>query len=243
MIRRLESGGRLILPSDCPVAGRIDAYYRAYGGEYDFCRFYHGRDTAVMLYGGEVFAWAGGGADTVELGLFLKTLPHFSLIMNDICREGVDENGTAKPLYCMYKRQEQTLTGEDIFTEDYEAVFDVISDAFDIKGKEARDRWYTDTCHRVRHGVSKMLLLCHEGKPAATCTVLYQNRSGAFLSHIGVKKELWGKGLGGRILSLAAGRYGSISLLCEEDKRGFYEHYGFSCEKTAYRILRDEEDK
>ncbi|MCH5325494.1 MAG: GNAT family N-acetyltransferase [Eubacterium sp.] len=235
MIRQL-CGDTVTVSSDCPVEGRIEAYYRAYGTGYDFCRFYTGDNVLAMLYCGELFVKAYHGADMEELGYFIDTVPHFSLIAAGFQPDG------AEPLLHMRGSFEQSGNA-DCITEDYSAVYEVLSDAFGITDESDFGRWYTDTCHRVRHNVSRLLLICDNGMPAATATVLYDNRYGAFLSHIGVKRRLWGKGCGRRIVSKAAEIYGNISLLCEQDKQEFYEKCGLTCRGTVYKVLRNGDGK
>lgn len=230
-----------IIDESIPIEGRIEAYYRAYGGEYDFCRFYSGDNILMMNYCGEFFISVKDGIDKEELYFFLKTSGMTSATMDVVCYKALKESladFSHEPLYLM-KSENIAVADGGTFTESYSEAFSVIKDAFGISD-DCFDSWYTDICHRVRHNVSMLIAL--DGFSAA-CTVLYENESGCFLSHIGVKKEHQGKGLGKKLLRNANRllKNKKLSLLCKADKREFYKSCGFVCEDepTAYQIVKE----
>lgn len=233
MIRRLSPNERLFPPvrEGSPVYGRIKAYYKAYGAGYDFCGFYCGDGIVAMLYGGELFISASEHINKDNVLMFIKAVPHFSLVSDIQLEQG------GEPLMYMAGSFERKLH-PDILTEDYKAVYSVLADAFSLSGKEDHDRWYTDICHRVRHGISSMLLLYRDNIPAATATAVYRD-GGAFLSHVGVIRSLQGKGLGRKLILSAGEIYGDISLLCHENVAGFYRSCGLTHCGTAYSYIRN----
>ncbi len=223
------------------IEGRIEAYFRAYGGEYDFCRFYSGEDILMMNYCGEFFISVKDGFDKEELYFFLKSSGMTSATIDSACYKALGEMLTdfsSEPLYLMQSENVAIADGGD-FTESYSEAFSVIKDAFEISD-ESFSGWYTDICHRVRHKVSRLIALPDF---SACCTVLYENNNGCFLSHIGVKKEYQGKGLGKKLLRNANRllKNKKLSLLCKADKREFYKSCGFICEDepTAYQIVKE----
>ncbi len=193
----------------------------------------------AMLYCGELFLSFGSRTDMTEAELFIKTIPHFSVISD----APLKTEGNEQILYHMAGKFDKSEEGERLVTEDYAAVYGVLADAFGLSGGGDFERWYTDTCHRVRHGVSRLLMLRDGDVPSAVCTVLYSGRHGAFLSHVGVKKAAQGKGLGRKIISAAGSMYGDISLLCAQKTRGFYERCGLTCIAEAYGYLKDGEER
>ncbi len=223
------------------IEGRIEAYFKAYGGAYDFCRFYSGDNILMMNYCGEFFISVKDGFDKEELYFFLKSGGMTSATMDSFCYKVLGEmlaDFSSEPLYLMQSENVAEADGGD-FTESYSEVFSVIKDAFGISD-EGFSGWYPDICHRVRHNVSRLIVL--EGF-TASCTVLYENESDCFLSHIGVKKEYQGKGLGKKLLRNANRllKNKKLSLLCKWDKREFYKSCGFICkdEPTAYQIVKE----
>ncbi|MBR4306263.1 MAG: hypothetical protein IKT78_05405, partial [Ruminiclostridium sp.] len=154
------------------IEGRIDAYYNAYGGEYDFCRFYSGENILIMNYCGEYFISAKDSFDSEELFFFLQSGGVLSATMNAKCYNALKNKlggYYCEPLYLMKSSSVETSESGS-FTENYAEVFSVIKDAFGISD-DAFSSWYTDVCHRVRHGVSRLIAL--DGF-SAVCTMLYQ---------------------------------------------------------------------
>ncbi len=233
--------------TDNPVVGRIDAYMKAYGADYDFCRFYSGENVLIMNYDGEHFIYTADSFDSDELLLFLLADGLFcATITADaycILKDRLSDY-KSEELYLMeYDNKAPAEENENAqFTENYEEVFSILKSAFTYQD-ENYPRWYTDTCHRVRHGVSKLVKLSENGKIRASCTMLYENSYGCFLSHIGVDKSLQGKGVGKTLInsakSLLAGK--RLTLLCKKDKVDFYKKCGFICDDKplAYQIIKE----
>jgi GNAT superfamily N-acetyltransferase len=48
-----------------------------------------------------------------------------------------------------------------------------------------------------------------------------------FIDYLGVDPEMQGLGLGGRLLKYMLSTHPALSLLCTEERRGFYEKHGF----------------
>jgi ribosomal protein S18 acetylase RimI-like enzyme len=223
------------------IEGRIEAYFRAYGGEYDFCRFYSGENILMMNYCGEFFISVKVDFDKEELYFFLENSGMTSATMDSACYKALSEmiyGFSSEPLYLM-ESDSVGISDDGSFTESYSEVFLVIKDAFDISN-DSFGGWYTDICHRVRHKVSRLIALQDF---SACCTVLYENGKTCFLSHIGVKKEYQGKGLGKKLLRNANRllKNKNLSLLCKADKREFYKSCGFICENEpmAYQIVKE----
>ncbi len=243
MIERITKiPGKFI--TDNAVAGRINAYMSAYGSNYDFCRFYCGENLLIMNYDGEHFIY-GDSCDTDELLYFLKADGLFSATIDNVIFKQIEnslDGYKTEELYLMrYDNKVAVPENENAyFTESYSEVFSVLKSAFSYTD-ENYPRWYTDNCHRVRHNVSKLIALYDNEKISATCTVLYENRYGCFISHIGVDRAMQGSGRGKALINSAkALLYGRrLTLLCKKDKVGFYKKCGFICEDKpqAYQII------
>lgn len=224
-----------------PVESRIEAYFNAYGGNYDFCRFYSGDNILMMNYCGKFYVSVKDDFDWEELYFFLKNAGTLWAEMNsrgfDVLRDTFYDYRTI-PLYLMKSEAVEVSEGGN-FTESYSEVFSVIKDAFELSDDDFSN-WYTDTCHRVRHGVTRLIAL---DDYSASCTVFYENTEGCFLSDIGVKKEYQGRGLGRKLLYNANRLLENkkLSLLCKADKREFYKSCGFICEDkpAAYQLVKE----
>ena len=155
------------------IAGRINAYYRAYGTGYDFCTFYSGDigdDMLALYYGGELYVHCNENTDTESLLAFSDMLGA-GAVMSDIRLAEKSET-----LFIMTSDKAPTVNNSNYpkaeFTEDYRTVFEILKSGFSL-GDDQFDDWYADTCHRVRHGVSKLIVMYSDDIPVATATVLF----------------------------------------------------------------------
>lgn len=237
MIKRIYGKLPPGYPSDNVIVGRINAYYRAYGTGYDFCTFYEGDNTLALYYGGELYVHGNENADTESLLAFSDMLGARA-VMSDIRLAKKSEE-----LYIMTSDTAPTSHGNNRlkaeFTEDYRAVFEILKSGFALCDDQFDD-WYADTCHRVRHGVSRLIVMYSGDIPVATATVLYSDDNNCFLSHIAVRQDMQKSGIGKALLSSAAQLLDNrkITLACKKNVRQFYINCGFTIAGTAYEITR-----
>ena len=83
------------------------------------------------------------------------------------------------------------------FTEDYLTVFEILKSGFSLSDYQL-DEWYADTCHRLRYGISRLIIMHYGNEPAATATVLFDDDKNCFLSHIAVRRDMQKNGIGTR---------------------------------------------
>lgn len=240
MIKRIYGALPPDYPSDNVIVGRINAYYRAYGAGYNFCTFYEGGigdNTLALYYGGELYVHCGENADTESLLAFSDMLGARA-VMSDIRLAEKSEE-----LYIMTSDKAPTAHGDDRlkaeFTEDYRTVFEILKSGFSL-GDDQFDDWYADTCHRVRHGVSKLIVMHSGDIPAATATVLFSDDKECFLSLIAVRQDMQKKGIGKALLYNTAQLLDNrkITLACKKNIQQFYINCGFTQTGTAYEIIR-----
>ena len=237
MIKRIYGS----LPPDYPlsdvIVGRIYAYYEAYGTGYDFCTFYEGDGMLAMYYGGELYAYCSESfGDSDSLICFGETLGCNAILTN------TDLGDTAEELCLMTARTKDIARcGSAKLTEDYKTVFGILKSGFDLSD-EHFDSWYTDTCHMVRHGVSKMALATYDEAPAACGIMLYGYANNCYLSHIAVRKDMQKKGYGEAVVrgiaNISADEYENAVVLCRDEICGFYRKIGFEKIQTFYEIRR-----
>lgn len=237
MIKRIYGALPPGYPSDDVIVGRINAYYRAYGTGYDFCTFYKGYNMLALYYGGELYVHCGENADTESLLAFSDMLGARA-VMSDIKLSEKSEE-----LYIMTSDKIPTAHGnihpKAEFTEDYRTVFEILKSGFSLCDDQFDD-WYADTCHRVRHGVSKLIVMYSDDIPVATATVLFSDDKECFLSHIAVRQDMQKNGIGKALLYSTAGLLDNrkITLACKKNVQQFYINCGFTQTGTAYEIKR-----
>lgn len=247
MTERLMQNIPPFFSGDNPVIGRINAYYKAYGTDYDFCKFYSSENMLIMCYEGEFFVYGGECGDYDETAFFLSMQGAQSILADAAAYNGMRDKlcgYSAQKLYCMERSYDEDYCAQGKFTEDYSAVYEVLKSAFRL-GEDSFSHWYTDTCHRVRHGISRLVSV-GEAPVKATATVLYENDDYCFLSHIGVRHELFGGGYGRRLLDTAQALCRkNIRLLCKSGVKEFYTRCGFSENErlTAYQMIKEANNK
>lgn len=239
MIRRIYGALPPGYPSDNVIVGRINAYYRAYGTGYDFCTFYEGDTDDNMLalyYGGELYVHCNENGDLQSIITFSEMLGA-KAVMSDIKLSEESET-----LYIMTSGQMPAVCTNQLkaeFTEDYRTVFEILKSGFSLSDCQF-DEWYADTCHRVRHGISRLIVMYYGSEPAATATVLFDDDKSCFLSHIAVRRDMQKNGIGTALLSCAANLLDNrkITLICKKNVQRFYINCGFTATGTAYEITR-----
>lgn len=237
MIKRIYGALPPGYPSDNVIVGRINAYYRAYGTGYDFCTFYEGDNTLALYYGGELYVHGNENADTESLLAFSDMLGARA-VMSDIRLSEKSET-----LYIMTSGQMPAVCNNRLkaeFTEDYRTVFEILKSGFSLSDYQF-DEWYADTCHRVRHGVSKLIVMYSDDIPVATATVLFSDDKECFLSHIAVRQDMQKNGIGKALLCSTAQLLDNrkITLACKKSVQQFYINCGFTATGTAYEIKED----
>lgn len=239
MIRRIYGALPPDYPSDNVIVGRINAYCKAYGTGYDFCTFYEGDTDDNMLalyYGGELYVHCNENGDLQSIITFSEMLGA-KAVMSDIKLSEESET-----LYIMTSGKMPAVCNNRLkaeFTEDYRTVFEILKSGFSLSDYQF-DEWYADTCHRVRHGISRLIVMYYGSEPAATATVLFDDDKSCFLSHIAVRRDMQKNGIGTALLSCTANLLDNrkITLICKENVQRFYINCGFTATGTAYEIAR-----
>ena len=227
MIRRIYGALPPGYPSDNVIVGRINAYCKAYGTGYDFCTFYEGDTDDNMLalyYGGELYVHCNENGDLQSIIAFSEMLGA-KAVMSDIKLSEESEM-----LYIMTSGKMPAVCNNRLkaeFTEDYRTVFEILKSGFSLSDYQFEE-WYADTCHRVRHGISRLIVMHYGSEPVATATVLFDDDKSCFLSHIAVRRDMQKNGIGTSLLS----------CICKENVQRFYINCGFTVAGTAYEIAR-----
>ncbi len=207
---------------DSYYSGKIRAHFRAYGGCYDFMRFFDIGGGVAAFFNSSLTISGVAECDPEELKNFITMYSPHDIELPPEMAEGVIPDG--------YIAEERTLfrfvTGEYDASEELDEsprlddVFGIVSDSFGIE--DGYDLWLTDMSHRIRHGVSKVFL---SGKTTATMHFVENGR--AFFGQIATSPEDRGKGKARRLLYRLGERYETAELFAKEERAGFYKEIGF----------------
>lgn len=228
MIRQVAEPDRLFTAStvDGLYGRKIRALAKAYGGSYDFCRFYELDDGCAAVFNSGMTLCAGENADLRELADFIRLNEIQSAEMPPALGEKLRLDG--------YNRIERVLF--DFMPGEFpqamqvdenpplDAVFDVLRTSFSLENMYGL--WLTDTSHRIRHGVSKVFLYKN-----TTATLLHSMDGFAFVGQVATLPESRGKGQARALLCWLENRLSRqgirAQLFAREERVSFYRGIGF----------------
>ena len=217
-----------------PQLAKIQALLKAYGTEYDFCRFYRQNldenDTAYMcklddsgvLWVGEhsnIQEWTDfiGMAGLSEISVAGKN--GFELQNNDTAYTCQSGNIFVK----LSSRSPADIEKEK--TTSLSQVFEVVSRCFPNLTQKQFDGWYCDISHRIRHGVCKAFL----HRESAAAVVLSYGQT-AIISQFCVLPEYRGHGVGSQLIKIIESVYSGQKLVVfskDEASDDFYRKNDF----------------
>lgn len=233
MIRQI--GGRAELACVGGYYGaKAAAYMEAYGGGYDFCRFYAAQDENGLITGGALMFNAGltvfGNVLEEELeGLIVicgpeavECPPHIArkLVMSGYKRvkrtmfsipadRAFNAEGFGKGLTIPVPLMRMAV----IMNECFEGILP--------------DMWYTDMSHRVRHGVSEAYLY----RDSAAAAVDFVSGGEGYVSSVAVTPSARGKGYARDLLRYIAAELEKSNvrgfLWADEGSEGYYRKLGY----------------
>lgn len=186
-----------------PQLSKIRALYRAYGDQYDFCRFYLAQNSAGIpcavfsVLDGAVSGYGWRPDADEEWAEFLKMLPGFagasvcSDTLPGFLKDYPQRTGTV-----LVKK----LSGRgETFSEspDYRQAYRILGEAFPgsfLPGDF--DSWYCDICHRVRHETDVLFSWEQAAGLITACPGEY-----GVIRLAAVAPFAQGKGIGSRLLA------------------------------------------
>lgn len=221
------------LPEKGIEAQKIRALYKAYGAEYDFCRFYRqNSDTFLAVLDGD-YILCDGETDYRELAEFLSACGFGSIFCSE---KAADElSGRICAVWHEICLMRYAGGAEDVGNIDLQPqldkVYEILKTSFDIK----YEPWYLDMSHRIRHGISRCMIF--EG---SALTVQHDINGEALLSQIAALPQSRGRGNSRRLIRAVCGRLApsEVFVLCENELTDFYRKCGFESVGMKYLIKR-----
>lgn len=215
---------------------KILAAYRAYGAEYDFCKFYSSGDGIVHIYNSSMVI--DGNVDLSELEMFIKMTKPATVELSRLYALQTDlayqkHNRTMFRL----KPGETDVDADGVKVNNFtDKCYKILCESFENMGNF--ENWYVDINHRIRHKVANLYLF-----DSTTATQQFNINGFVFLSHIATAKAARGKGTARRLLYYLAEKYKSENckayLWALDHRKSFYESIGF--EPVAEDILYEME--
>lgn len=228
--------------TDSYYGKKIAAAYKAYGGEYGFCRFYaceNGDESfgTAHIYNSSMVV---DGAVNPE---DIRTLVNFTKPLTVEIAEGtISRLDGYRPLHrTLFKAvpRETDVNFADVTVNGgFKRCYKILAESFENMGRF--EEWYVDISHRVRHGVSRIYLYGD-----TTVTENFDVDGFVFVSHIATAKSARGKGSARRLLYRLADKFEkegkSVHLFALDHRKNFYETIGFTpvAEDILYELIGD----
>lgn len=225
---------------------KLLAYFKAYGGGYDFCQFfrlsYENAEGFMFLLNSTLIISSEDELPTEEAADFIRMHLPFRVECPQSMLKGLSEIEN-------YQKLRRTLFGlkphkvSDSFCEDDVEFNPKLSDVYDILSEGFPNiteygLWLTDTSHRCRHGVSHVLTY----KNSTTVTIVFDQENCVMIGQVATRAANRGSGYARDFLkwiSAWLGGMGKEAVLYALDiRRSFYLQIGFEEKETEYVLER-----
>lgn len=208
------------LPEHGIKAQKIRAIWLAYGGKWDFCRFFRQGKTFIAAIDGSIVICDDEDTDFEELSDFLNVSGFTDIFCS--CRTADSIQGYIKAdfhnaVIMTYASPRinspaphKTTPGE---------IWDIIEKCF----KPEYEPWYLDMSHRVRHGITS----CFRNEYSAL-VVQHDINGEALISQVCTYPDMERKGYASALIKSVCNSMDSkIQVICEKNLCSFYEKCGF----------------
>ncbi len=214
--------------TDSYYGKKITAAYLAYGGKYEFCRFYAcddgERSGTVHIYNSSMVI--DGICSQEDISFLIEMTKPISIEMSSRSALHIPEYYFKKHrTFFQGVPSETHIDPSDIVLNgEFEKCFDILKESFDDLG--SFDSWYVDISHRIRHGVSGIYLY-----GSSTVTKCFDIGGSVFVSGIATAVNERGKGAVGKLLGYLAGEFEKegkkMCLFALDHRKTFYLSVGF----------------
>jgi GNAT superfamily N-acetyltransferase len=223
------------------------AYYRAYGLEYPFCRFFALESGGILLlFNSTVLAVGADERDTEDAALFIRMHLPFRVECNEpLCgglRKQLPEyHALHRTTFELQPDVEGTAFAEEFveFNPALDEVYRILQAGF--PNLQDYPLWLTDTSHRCRHGISHVMTY----RNSTTASIVFDIDNHVLVGQVATLPEARGLGHARVFLRWLAGflaQFGKKAVLYALDIReSFYREIGFKALETEYVLELAEE--
>ncbi|MBQ8926726.1 MAG: GNAT family N-acetyltransferase [Oscillospiraceae bacterium] len=223
------------------------AYYRAYGLDYPFCRFYAVGETGVLLhFNSTMYIISADAGQAEDLAAFIRMhIPH-----RVECDEPVrgllaallpEYLSLHRTTFELHPDTQDPFAAEEFveFNPSLEEVYKILQAGF--PNLTDFPLWYTDTSHRCRHGVSHVMTY----KGSTTASIVFDIDDHVLVGQVATLPEARGLGHARcflRWLAAFLAQFDKQAVLYALDIReSFYREVGFTVQETEFVLERAED--
>ncbi len=225
---------------------KLLAYFKAYGGDYDFCQFfsleYEGANGWMFLLNSTLVICSNDDLPVYEAADFIKMHLPFRIECPQNMLTGLSSIENYQQLRRTLFRL-KPLELSDAFDEADVEFNPRLSDVYDILREGFPNLtdyplWLTDTSHRCRHGVSHVLTY----KDSTTVTIVFDQENSVMIGQVATRAANRGSGYARDFLKWLSAWLGSMGkeavLYALDIRRSFYKQIGFEEIETEYVLER-----
>ncbi|MBQ8687055.1 MAG: N-acetyltransferase [Ruminococcus sp.] len=230
---------------------KLLAYFKAYGGSYDFCQFFRLEYETVQgwmfLLNSTLVICSNGTLPAEEAADFIRMHLPFRVEcpqnMLAALREIPNYQQLRRTLFSLKPLPvSETFCEADVeFNPRLSDVYDILQEGF--PNLTDYPLWLTDTSHRCRHGVSHVLTY----KGSTTVTIVFDQNNSVMIGQVATRSVSRGSGYARdflKWLSAWLGGMGKEAVLYALDvRRSFYQEIGFEEVETEYVLERQDVQK
>lgn len=243
MIRLVEN------PEDIPYkllekswcGRRILSYLKAYGAEYEFCRFYNSGNSIILIINSTMLI-CGEDFDDGEINSFVNIYKPFRI---EGSQQTIDVISN-KDYHRLHRTTFQLVSPVQILIDESEINFNPsLDDVYSILTEGFPNLtdyplWLADTSHRIRHGVSCVMTY----KSCTTASISYDINNCVLVGQVATRIASRGSGYARRFLTWLAGyleEQGKTAVLYALDMRkSFYREIGFKAVEEEFILEKSE---
>lgn len=227
------------------------AYLKAYGTDYNFCRFYkieHQNGYGFMfLINSTLIICSDYDIYNDELLQFAEMNKPFRIegsqqVLNKL-KENINYQVLNRTVFEMLP-DENTKNFNELqveFNPNFEQVYEILSEGFPNIADFGL--WYTDTSHRCRHGVSKVFTY----KDCTTASIMFDIENDVLVGQVATKVNSRGSGYAREFLKWLAMFLNNLNkkayLLALDIRISFYREIGFREVEREIVLERQDIDK
>lgn len=253
MIKQIQtiSDSALSLLSRSWRGKKMLSYWKAYGGSYDFCRFfyleYETGTGYMLLINNTLLICTEQALPADELILFIQMHLPFRIECPAFLLEPLSKISNYQKLRrTMFELVPSALPDDfqetDVnFNPHLDDVYAILKEGFPNLLDYAI--WLTDLSHRCRHGISHVLTY----KNSTTVTILFDQNNDVLVGQVATKRSARGSGYARTFLQWLAAwlqGFGKRAVLYALDIRtSFYQEIGFQELEQEYVLERKDVEK
>lgn len=207
MIRQITDPDKLVSNETDYYSEKIKAYKKAYGVDYDFCRFYsvsQGLSTGYVMLLNSSAVISGKTLESTELSEFISLYAPTTIECPVYLANRMKFEGYTRYRRLLFELKDDLFFDEDEFKKELDdpvslqQMFIIMNSCFN--GLEY-DGWYADMSHRIRHEMSEVFM--YKG---ITCATLdFKAGKTGYISGLATMPTERGKGYATDILKYLAG--------------------------------------